>query len=80
MDTDIRKNIHQLIDKIDNDNILRKFYEILENLTLQDDGDLWNALSNEEKNELLQIEEESMLQENLISYSKMKAKHKKWLE
>ena len=56
---EIKNNFHKLIDRIDNNNILSKFYSILEQASTVKDGQLWNRLSEEEKQELLRIDNET---------------------
>ncbi len=77
---EIKNSFHKLIDRIDNNNILSKFYSILEQASTVKDGQLWNRLTEEEKQELLRIDNETDNNENLISHSAIQAKHKKWLE
>ncbi len=77
---ELRNNIHKLIDKISNDKVLSKFYSILECVSETKDGQLWDRLTEEEKQELLIIERESELDENLINHSVVQEKHQKWLQ
>jgi len=77
---EIKNNFHKLIDRIDNNNILSKFYSILEQASTLKDGQLWNKLTEEEKNELFLIDNETDNNQNLISHSTIQEKHKKWLE
>ena len=77
--SDIRTNLHQLIDEIENDQLLIKLYDLLSKSKDQDEGDLWNQLSDEQRKELLISESESTYKENLIDHEKQKVKHKKWL-
>lgn len=76
---EIKNNFHKLIDRIDNDTVLSRFYEILEKASSVKDGSLWDRLSSEEKQELLQIDSDTDLDENLIPLHSIKDKHKKWL-
>ena len=77
--SDIRANLHQLIDEIDNDNLLMKFYDLLLKSKVQKEGDLWNHLSDEQRNEVLIAESESHYKKNLLDHKTQKAKHRKWL-
>ena len=77
--SDIKNNFHHLIDEIDNDGLLMRFYELMKKSKGQKDGDLWNQLSDEQKNLLLLTEEESRNPKNLIDHKSQIAKHKKWL-
>ena len=79
MQSDIRKSLHRLIDEIDNDQLLIKFYDLLSKSREQNEGVLWNQLSDKQKDELLIAESESHYNKNLIDHEKQKAKHKKWL-
>jgi hypothetical protein len=76
---EIKNSFHHLIDSIDNDQLLLKFYELMKNRTSTKDGNLWTRLTVEEQQELLDAFEESKDQENLISQDDMMKKHKKWL-
>lgn len=75
----IGNNVHQLIDDIDNESLLRKFYELLLKSKVQNEGELWSQLSEEQKSEVLIAESESHYDKNLIDHEVQKAKHKKWL-
>ena len=77
--SDIRTNLHQLIDEIENDQLLIKLYDLLSKSKDQNEGDLWNQLSHEQRKELLISESESKYKENLVDHEKQKAKHKRWL-
>jgi len=77
--TDIRTSFHKLIDEIDNDHLLMKFYDLLNKSSDQKEGELWNRLSKEQKNELLIAESESHYEKNLIDQDTQKEKHNKWL-
>jgi hypothetical protein len=76
---ELKSNFHKLIDNINNDNVLLKFYEILEKVQESKDGTLWNKLNIEEQQELKDIEKESHDPSNLISHADMTKKHNKWL-
>lgn len=77
--SEIKSNFHQLIDEIDNERLLMKFYDLLIKLKVQKEGELWNQLSEEQKNEVLLAESDSHYQKNLIDHETQKAKHQKWL-
>ncbi|MFZ4724817.1 MAG: hypothetical protein ACOYMD_05175 [Paludibacter sp.] len=76
---ELKSNFHNLIDTINDVGILSKFYDLLSNVKESKDGLLWNRLSIEEQNELMQIEKDSQQLSNLISGADMINKHKKWL-
>lgn len=76
---ELRKNFHNLIDSIDNENLLMNFYDIIKSRTRIQDGELWSRLNEKEQEELLNAFEESENPDNLIDNEKMKLKHRKWL-
>jgi hypothetical protein len=77
--SDIRNNFHSLIDRIDNELLLLKFYDLMVKSTTSKEGQLYDQLSEEQKKVLMLAEEESNDPANLISYNQQKKKHKKWL-
>jgi len=75
----IKNNFHTLIDSINNEMILSKFYALMKKAMESKQGQLWNTLSAQEQEELLQADLESMDDRQLISGEEMKKKHIKWL-
>jgi hypothetical protein len=76
---EIRKNFHSLIDSIDNENILLFFYDLMKRKSTTKEGQIWNRLSNDQKQEILLSAQESENPDNLISHEDLKNKNKKWL-
>ena len=76
---ELKNDFHNLIDKIENENLLIKFYELIQKKVSSKDGQLWSRLTVEEQEELLQAERESEDDRNLIDWNIIKEKHKKWL-
>ena len=70
--SDIRNNFHSLIDRIDNEPLLMKFYDLMTKSTTTKEGQLYNQLTEEQKNILMLAEEESNDPVNLISYNQQK--------
>jgi hypothetical protein len=64
---DIKKDLHLLIDTIDNENLLKKFHNLLLQSFSSKKQSLWNKLSSSEQEELLLSFEESFVESNLIS-------------
>ena len=61
---------------------MMRFYQDsmrLEKASVVKDGSLWDRLTNEEKQELLQIDSETDSDDNLIPLQAIKNKYKKWL-
>jgi hypothetical protein len=76
---ELKNNFHHLIDSIENENLLLRFYELMKNRSFSKEGRLWSKLSKEEQDELLLAFNESEKEENLINHNEMMKKHKKWL-
>jgi len=75
---ELKSNFHSLIDTINDDTILTRFYNIISTLKNSKEGMLWNRLSKEEQEELIQIEM-NIHSSNVITNSEMQKKHSKWL-
>lgn len=76
---ELKSNFHKLIDNIDNENILSSFYGMMSSANDHKEGSLWARLSPEERQELIEIEKETQNDDNLISHSDIKEKHRRWL-
>ena len=77
--TNLRTSFHQLIDSMNNELILSKFYELMSKYQNTSNGVLGNRLSKEDLEELLLSDLETENSSNIIPHSKMEIKHKKWL-
>jgi len=79
MDVAIMKNnIHRIIDKISNEQLLQRLYSALRN-TSRKESVLWKTLTPEEQEEALKAFEESENSRNLVSHRTVKARYSKWL-
>ena len=76
----IKDNLHSLIDKIDNDDLLEIVYKILNSRNKGTEGELIRSLSEEQKEELYESYDESLDESNLIDLNELRAKHSKWFE
>lgn len=76
---ELKRSFHDLVDNIENESLLMNFYELMKNRTYGRDCKLWSRLSLKEQESLLHILEETKNPDNVISHSKMKKKHEKWL-
>lgn len=68
---ELKSNLHQLIDGIQNTKLLESIHEILSARKHSKAGSLWNDLTNEQKKEVLDAYEESENTDNLIPHSQM---------
>ncbi|MCX6243488.1 MAG: hypothetical protein NTU98_02190 [Bacteroidetes bacterium] len=76
---ELKNNFHHLIDSIDNDNLLKEFYELMLRKRASKAGRIWTMLSKDEIEELLKADEECENPDNLIPHEEMKKKYSKWL-
>lgn len=76
---ELKSNFHKLIDTINNEKILSSFYEMMSSINDHNEGSLWARLSPEEKKELIELDEETKNENNLISQTTIMEKHRKWL-
>ena len=74
----IKDNLHSLIDKIDNDDLLEIVYKILNSRNKGTEGELIRSLSEEQKKELYESYDESLDESNLIDLNELRSKHSKW--
>ena len=75
-----KEDFHKLIDKIQDEEVLKGYFRLIQRLNSNQSGELWNALSKDEKAELLLSYEESLDPANLISHEQVKKQHGKWLK
>jgi len=75
----IRNNFHQLIDQIEDEAILNELYQLLLNYQhKKENGDFWDNMTDEQKQELEQAIAESESDENLISHQEVMNRARKW--
>jgi hypothetical protein len=75
----LKMNFHRLIDSIENERVLSKFFGLMSKMKDSSDGKLWSRLTKDEQEELLLSDIESEDPNNLISHSDIQKKHSKWL-
>lgn len=76
---ELKNNLHHLIDSINNDHLLSRFYALIVSIKEYPESKLWSRLSTEEREELLLSDIESGDPENLIPHTEIEKKHSKWL-
>lgn len=76
----VKDNFHHLIDRIEDETILKSYYELIQRLNDNQSGQLWENLSPDEKQELLLSYEESFTESNLINHEEVKQQHAVWLK
>ena len=76
----IKNELHSLIDKISNDDLLEIVYQVLEYKGTNKDGEILNNLTLEDKMELYKAYVESLDDANLVDFDQIKKDHYKWQE
>lgn len=74
-----KDEFHNLIDKIEDEEVLKGYFKLIQRLNNNQTGELWDSLSLAEKDELLLSYDESFKPNNLISHEEVKKQHDKWL-
>jgi hypothetical protein len=75
-----KEDFHKLIEKIEDEEVLKGYFKLIQRLNNNQTGELWDALSPAEKEELLLSYDESFDPNNLVSHNEVKKQHVKWLE
>ena len=76
----IKDDFHHLIDTIEDEQLLKNYYQLIQTMNKNSDGTLWSALNEEEKKELLIAYDESFDEKNLLTHEQVKLQHEKWLK
>ena len=63
---ELKSNLHKIVDRIEDEQLLRAIYSFLEKRESSEDGRMWRQLTDEQKKEVLQAYEESEDDANLI--------------
>ncbi len=64
--TEIKTNLHKIVDRIEDERLLRVIYDFLEVREKSNTGQLWKTLTTEQQQEVLQAYEDSENDSNLI--------------
>jgi len=79
METNVREKVHKIIDQIDDENFLKQVLEWLGQNQNSTEEEIWNNLTEKQKEETYKSLKESDNPGNLISQQEMKKRHRKWL-
>jgi hypothetical protein len=71
----IKDDFHHLIDSIEDEELLKAYYLLIQKINDDQNGHLWNGLNEDEKKELLIAYEESFDSNNLLSREQVKQRH-----
>jgi hypothetical protein len=73
----LKSNLHDIVDQIDNVELLKKYYAELKKLVSVSKANMWENLSSNQQNEILDSFEESESEHNLVENSVAVKKLKK---
>jgi hypothetical protein len=71
---ELRSNLHKIVDKIDNEQLLRAIYDFLKQRMGSEEGQIWKSLTEEQKKEVYLSYQESENDDNLINWEDVKKK------
>lgn len=69
---DLKSSLHKIVDKIDNEELLRTIYDFLKLRENSQEGRIWKTLTEEQKREVFLSYEESEDENNLVSWEEVK--------
>jgi hypothetical protein len=72
---ELKLDLHRILDKIDNEQLLRTIYEFLKEQENSKEGKIWDTLSEDQKKEVFLSYEESEDDKNLKSWEDVKKKY-----
>jgi len=75
-----KEEFHKLIDNIQDEQLLKSYYNLIQKLNKHETGDLWNSLTEKQQQELMLSYDESHDPQNLISQDHVQKQHDKWLK
>ena len=62
----MKTNLHKIVDRIEDEQLLRAIYRFLEVRQNSEEGQMWKSLTEEQRKEVLQAYEESENDANLV--------------
>ena len=71
---ELKSNLHKMVDKIDNEQLLHAIYDFLKDRMGSEEGQIWKSLTDDQKNEVYLSYEESEDDDSLISWDDVKKK------
>jgi len=74
----IKDDFHHLIDSIEDERLLQRYYQLIQTINDDQNGHLWNSLNEDERKELMIAYKESFDSDNLLSHEQVKLQHEKW--
>jgi hypothetical protein len=71
---ELKSDLHKILDKIENEQLLRTIYDFLKQGETAEEGQIWKTLTEEQKKEVYLSYEESRDDNKLIPWDNIKKK------
>ncbi|MBX2964604.1 MAG: hypothetical protein KF845_00560 [Cyclobacteriaceae bacterium] len=71
---ELKSDLHRILDKIENEQLLRTVYDFLKHSENAEEGRIWKTLTDEQKKEIYLSYEQSEDDNNLINWEDVKKK------
>ena len=72
---ELKSDLHKILDRIENEQLLRTIYDFLKQRETSKEGQIWKTLTEEQKKEVYLSYEESQDDKNLIDWDTVKKKY-----
>lgn len=72
---ELKSDIHKILDRIENEQLLRTIYDFLKQGENSQEGQIWKTLTEEQKKEVYLSYEESQDDKSLIDWDTVKKKY-----
>lgn len=69
---ELKTTLHRILEEIEDERLLRAIHAFLEERVTQGTGGIWEKLTDEQREEVLLVYEESENEENLIDWEEVK--------
>jgi predicted P-loop ATPase len=76
----VKASLHQIIDTIEDDDLLKAIHDLLNERNRQKAGKIWDSLSELQKRNVIAAEEEIRYADKQVSHDEMIKKNKRWLD
>ncbi len=73
---ELKSNLHKIVDKIDNEQLLQTIYDFLKLSENSQEGEIWKSLTEEQKKEVYLSYQESEDDKNLVTWDEVNKKVK----
>lgn len=72
---ELKSDLHKILDKIENEQLLRAIYDFLKQNESAEEGKIWKTLTEEQKKEVYSSYEESQDDKKLTDWDTVKKKY-----